>query len=91
MSKSKPKAAPKPERLIYCGPNIPGGALQRYAVYKGGLPAHLGDLIEKCPAIKAMFVSVADLAATEQAIGTMGTPEHGRFQAVLKFTQKGGA
>lgn len=94
MSKAKApmkQAAPEPERLIYCGPNIPGGALQRYTVFKGGLPAHLGELFEKCPAIKQMFVPVADLARVDGAIGTKGTPEHSAYQAVLQFTAKGGA
>ncbi|MDD4599623.1 hypothetical protein SDC9_04141 [bioreactor metagenome] len=85
MATTKKTVAPaKPERLIYCGPNIPGGILQRYAVYKGGLPAHLKDVFEKCPAIKLLFVPVVDLAKTEQVISTKGTPENTWYQEVLK-------
>ncbi|GAV24806.1 hypothetical protein ciss_07390 [Carboxydothermus islandicus] len=91
MSGKNTKSAPKSERLIYCGPNIPGGILQRYTVYKGGLPSHLGELFEKCPAVKRLFVSVEDLARVETAIATKGTPEHSAFQEVLQFTMKGGA
>ena len=80
-----------PKRLVYCGPNIPGGALQRYTVFKNGLPLHLNDLFKQCPSVKSLFVPVADLARIEQAINTMGTPEHSQFQAVLGFTMKGGA
>lgn len=91
MSKAA-KAAPKePERLIYCGPNIPGGVLQRYTVYKGGLPEYLSALFDKCPAIKSLFVPVADLARAERAIATKGTPENAFFNEVLQFVQKGGA
>jgi hypothetical protein len=86
------KAAPKePERLIYCGPNIPGGVLQRYTVYKGGLPAHLGDLFAKCPAIKRLFVPVTELARIEKAIANRGTPENAFFNEALQFILKGGA
>ncbi|WP_425057620.1 hypothetical protein SCACP_21370 [Sporomusa carbonis] len=91
-SKTKEAApAAKPERLIYCGPNIPGGILQRYTVFKGGLPEHLGSLFEKCPAVKTLFVPVTDLARSEQAIATKGTPENINFNQVLEFTMKGGA
>lgn len=88
MSKFKKKYA---ERLIYCGPNLPGGALQRYTVFKGGFPVHLGDLFEKCPAIKNLFVPVRELAATEKAISTKGTPQNAFYQQVVKFIEKGGA
>jgi hypothetical protein len=91
MKMSKKGAAPGPERLIYCGPNIPGGILQRYTVFKGGLPEHLGSLFEKCPAVKTLFVPVTDLPRVDQAIATKGTPEHSAYQTVLQYTLKGGA
>lgn len=91
-STSKTKDAPtKPEQLIYCGPNIPGGVLQRYTVFKGGLPEHLNALFDKCPAIRLLFVPVADLARAERAIATKGTPENAYFNEVLQFVSKGGA
>ncbi|HOV79366.1 MAG TPA: hypothetical protein PK728_04610 [Bacillota bacterium] len=90
-SAPKKEAAPAGERLIYCGPNIPGGALQRYTVFKGGLPAHLTGLFEKCPAVKTLFVPPVDLARVDRAIGTKGTPEHSAFQEVLQYIMKGGA
>ncbi|NPV30657.1 MAG: hypothetical protein HPY58_13625 [Firmicutes bacterium] len=80
-----------PEQLIYCGPNIPGGVLQRYTVFKGGLPAHLEELFNKCPAVKLLFVPVTDLARTEKAIATKGTLENAYFNEVLQFISKGGA
>lgn len=91
MSKVAKAPSQEQERLIYCGPNIPGGVLQRYTVYKGGLPAHLGDLFAKCPAIKRLFVPVTDLAQAESAIATKGTPENAYFNEVLQFISKGGA
>ena len=86
----KTKTASKPKRFIYCGPNIPGGALQRYAVFKGGFPGHLDDLFDKCPAIKCLFVPVTSLAKAEQSINTKGTSEHSYFQDALQFIKKGG-
>jgi hypothetical protein len=83
MSKKK-EAAQEPGRLIYCGPNIPGGALQRYTVFKGGLPAHLELVFEKYPAAKSLIVPVGELARVEQAVRTKGTPENTAFGEVLK-------
>ena len=38
-----------PVRLIYVGPNIPGGILQRFQIFKGGLPPHAKELFDKVP------------------------------------------
>lgn len=78
------------ESLIYCGPNIPGGVLQRYTVFRGGLPIYLEELFEKCPAIKLLFVPVEDLARMEKAIAVKGSPENIYFNEVLQFISKGG-
>lgn len=88
---STKNAAPtKPVRLIYCGPSIPGGSLPQFSVYKGGYPLHLDELLAKCPAVKALFVPVADLAKTQQAMNIKGTPENILYQEALAFTRKGG-
>lgn len=93
MSKSKKKgmkSASKEHRLIYCGPNIPGGVIQRYTVFKGGIPGHFNDLFKKCPAVKKLFVPVIELARVEQAINTKGTPQNAFYQQVVQFIEKGG-
>lgn len=86
----KAEAAPESGRLIYCGPNIPGGALQRYTVFKGGIPVHLGSILKKYPAAVKLFVSVTDLARVDRAVATKGTPEHSAYMEVLQYTTKGG-
>lgn len=86
----KIKAPAQPQRLIYCGPNIPGGALQKFAVFKGGTPGHLVGLIEKCPAIKELIVPVPDLGKTEQAIATQGSRFNALYNDVVAFSRKGG-
>lgn len=87
---AKTKATAQPQRLIYCGPNIPGGALQKYALFKGGIPGHLVELMDMCPAIKGLIVPVPDLAKTEQAIATQGSRFNALYTDVVAFSRKGG-
>jgi hypothetical protein len=58
-----PAAAAPLARVIYIGPNVPGGALQRFQVFKGGIPPYCKDLTAKIPEIKEMFVPVEGLEA----------------------------
>lgn len=81
--------AKKAARLIYIGPHIPGGLLLRYQVFKGGIPEHLDDLIEKCPAVKSLFVPVANFATAEQALGTTGSVENVMYIKVVQYFKKG--
>ena len=94
MAKTYPdqvKSEPvKREQLIYIGPNVPGGMLQRYQVFRGGKPEHLKDLFEKCPALQGLFVQVTDLAVAEKALGMAGTVENTLYREAAKFFAKGG-
>ena len=67
MAKFTPKASEKAERLIYCGPSLPGGQLQQHALFKGGTPTHLSEVLAKCPAIGLLIVPVQELTATRLA------------------------
>ncbi len=87
---AKKEAPVKPERLIYCGPSLPGGLLQQHTIFKGGIPGHLKDAIEKCPGIKALFVPPAKLAAVAAAIRSPGSLENLRYGEVLKLIKEGG-
>lgn len=86
----KQKAPQKPGRLIYCGPNLPGGLLQQHTIYKGGTPKHLDNVIEKCPAFKALFVEPARLTETMIDVNTPGTVKNLLYQEVKEFIAKGG-
>lgn len=86
----KEAPAKKPERLIYCGPSLPGGMLQQHTIYKGDISKHLDAAIEKCPAIRSLFVPVAKLAAVTTAIQSAGALENLRYREVQKFIQEGG-
>jgi len=95
MSKIKKtinKIAPvdKQEQLIYCGPNIPGGILQKYTVYVNGIPRYLSDLLIKCPAIKSLIVPIEQFSQTEQAIKQKGTPQNMFYNQILEYFKKGG-
>ena len=87
QAKSEPV---KREQLIYVGPNVPGGVLQRYQVFRGGKPEHLKDLFEKCPALQGLFVPVIDLTVAEKALGIAGTVENTLYRETVKFFAKGG-
>lgn len=76
------QAAPEtPERLIYLGPNIAGGALQRYTVFKGGLPKHIKALFTG-KAYLRLFVEPAKMAETMQKIERKGTPERMIYEKI---------
>lgn len=49
----------KPEKYIYVGP--PTKELPKYAIYEGGLPSVAERHIEKCPALKALFIDPKEL------------------------------
>jgi len=78
------------DKVIYCGPNIPGGMLSKYRIFIDGIPEYLNELIDKCPEIKILFANVADLANVDKAIGIKGTPEQIAYEKVMKFISKGG-
>ena len=91
ISPDQAKSEPvKREQLIYIGPNVPGGMLQRYQVFRGGIPEHVKQIVEKCPAVKSMFVPVDGFAAAEQEIFKAGSAHNALFKEVLAWTAKGG-
>jgi hypothetical protein len=78
-----------PARMIYVGPNVPGGALQRFQVFKGGLPPYCEDLIRENPEIRGLFVPVEELETVRRKIEEPGTNEARLFYAVQKKLVKG--
>lgn len=89
---TKKGATTDPEQsdsLIYCGPNLPRGALNQFSVYQGGYPEHLEKQYDACPAIKRLFVSVEQLAETQLKIAQAGTPENIWYKEVQAFIQGG--
>lgn len=93
-TKQKPKEIAqenaKRTQLVYCGPNLKGGVLTRYTVFRGsGLPKHLDKHIDSCPAISRLFVAPKFLTKTDQAIKTTGTPQNVWFKEIQAYVQGG--
>jgi len=86
-SKKAPIAQKKSEALIYCGPSLPGGLLNKYTVYQNGLPAHLEEQLKECPSIKRLFVPVSIFPEVEMKIATAGSAENVWYQEILSYIQ----
>ncbi len=75
------------EPQIYLGPNIFSMALQRFQVFRGGLPPYVKRAIEKLPDIKALIVPVSEAEEVKQKINRAGTNEFRLFNQ-LKEVKK---
>ena len=51
--------------VVYVGPNI-GHELQRFRVFKNGIPDTLTPLLEEKPTLKGLFIDVDQLPRTIQ-------------------------
>ncbi|MBR6901240.1 MAG: hypothetical protein IKN30_04165 [Synergistaceae bacterium] len=76
------------EPVIYTGPNIFALALQKFQVFKGGLPPYVKRAIEKIPEIKSLIVPVSELEAMRAKIEKSGTLEARIFYDVQKEAEK---
>ena len=47
--------------MIYVGPDLPGGVLKRYTVFRGGYPPHIQELRDKSPSLCGLFVCLGEL------------------------------
>jgi len=56
--------------VVYVGPNI-GHELQRFRVFKGGIPTTLTPLLEEKPTLKGLFI---DVDQSPQAIQDLRDP-----------------
>ena len=91
MARAKTYKAPeKQETTIYIGPSLPSGQLARYTTFLNGevLP-HVAQLIEECPAMKALIVPVSKLADTERKLLNSASVETKRFAEIRKHYRKG--
>lgn len=76
----------KPQKTIYCGPNLPG--LIQFTIFDGGLVHFTArKVIEKIPAVGALIVSVSKLAEMIKDLKTAGTAEHAFYNQIVE--QKG--
>lgn len=85
VTKAQAKPVRPPEPTIYVGPNLSGGLLVRYTVFKEGkmLP-HVQELVEQNPDVKALIVPVSKLAVTEQQLNDPASVVTAKFKALQR-------
>lgn len=81
-SLSQPETQTQPQRLIYVGPNNAKLGLERFKVYKGGLPANIELAIEKLPELIYLLIPVEDLITFNANLDKPGSLEHKYFRLV---------
>lgn len=81
---AEPTEEAETQPLIYTGPNIFRMALQRFQVFKGGLPPYVKRAIEKYPDIQTFIVSVSEVEEMKQRISRSGTNESRLFYELKK-------
>lgn len=84
-TKTQAKAALPTEPTIYVGPNLAGGILASYTVFKDGkmLP-HVQELVEQNPDLKALIVPVSKLAITEQQLSDPASVVATKYKALQR-------
>lgn len=84
-TKTKP-TAPKTKTgpLIYVGPNLQGGGLSQFIVFRTGLTPHVQSLIEKQPDIEKLIVPLEKMAVALARSRQPGTLEHTAFEKLRK-------
>lgn len=73
---------------IYTGPNMPKMALQRFQVFRGGLPPYVKRAVEKYPDIQTFIVPVNELEEMKQKISRPGANESRLFRELQKKAVK---
>nr|WP_278430001.1 hypothetical protein [Brevibacillus laterosporus] len=73
------------EQLIYCGPNVPGGILMRYTVFRGGKPDYLQDLFTNLPGIEELIVPLSEFTEVLNNTMIVGTREHQLCQEIAQY------
>ena len=82
------KSEAENEPMIYTGPNVFAMNLQRFRVFRGGIPPATRRAIEKIPEIEPLIVPVGELEEMRQKIDKPGTNEARLFAAVQKAAAK---
>lgn len=87
QTEEAPPPVPATAAVIYVGPNISRLGLQRFRVYKGGVPASAkGE-----SALACLFVLPEKLRAASAALTVEGSPEWSAYRDALAASRKRGA
>jgi len=77
------------KQLIYVGPNISSERLNRFAVFRNGLPQHMDDTFTACSAVKKLFVAIDKLSDVLEKINKTGTAYNTWYNQVQAYLKKG--
>lgn len=80
---------PKKCAYMYLGPNIPGGLLFKGSLYRGDIPEHLGNVLEKLPEIKELFVEVREVPQFKRDLEVQGTEANRLYGVVIVKINEG--
>lgn len=72
------------EKLIYVGPNLSRGRLLQYQVFIGGLPEYLDEEFAAMPALKRLFVPVAELNTAMAQTKQPGMPLYKYYRQAME-------
>lgn len=64
------------DSLIYVGRSLPGGRLQRYTVFKNGLPEHVKRLCAQYQPLRQLIVPSAQLRDAQAELLRTGSRLH---------------
>lgn len=74
----------KTDPLIYIGPNIPGGGLSQFTVFRYGLTTHVQSIIAQYPDIDKLILPVEKMSVAIARSRQPGTLEHTAYQKLQK-------
>ncbi|MBQ7733028.1 MAG: hypothetical protein IJT58_03305, partial [Synergistaceae bacterium] len=70
------------ETFIYTGPNVLALGIERFKLFRGGLPFCVRRAVEKIPEIEKLIVPISELEATRDKINSPGSNEARLFSTV---------
>ncbi len=70
--------------MVYVGPDLPGGVLKRYTVFREGYPPHIQELRDKSPSLCGLFVCLSELAAARRRVRVQGDLMNTLSKQILK-------
>lgn len=76
----------RPQPIVYCGPSL-FNILPQFTVFNNGIPQHLKEHIEKCPAIQELIVPVSELQACRKSIEKQGSKENTMYSQIVEYAR----
>lgn len=74
---------------IYLGPTDTKKGLRFGMGFKGGLPAEVAAMCERCPSIFALIVPPSEVTACREKLTVKGSAQHQALETIEKFIRGG--